>query len=61
MPPTETRTGDSRRDPAPLIVLAVVLLLLRVGVTLWEDAHPPGPSAGDPAFPGIGAPPRPGR
>jgi hypothetical protein len=56
MPPTETRVGDTRRDPAPLLALAVVLLLLRVGVTVWEHAHPPAAAEIDPAFPGAGAP-----
>jgi hypothetical protein len=60
MPPTETRVGDSRRDPAALLVLAVVLLALRVGVTMWEHAHPPVAAESDHAFPGAGAPVRPG-
>ena len=40
MPPTETRTGDSRRDPVVLIAIAAALLLLRIGVTVWEGRHP---------------------
>lgn len=40
MAPTETRRGDTRRDPRALWILAAALLMLRVGVTLWERAHP---------------------
>jgi hypothetical protein len=46
MPPTDGRTGDTRRDPRALIVAAALLLLLRAGVTLWEDAHRPAPGDG---------------
>ena len=41
MPPAETRTGDTRRDPRALLAVAALLLLLRVGVTAWEERHPP--------------------
>ncbi len=41
MPPIEARPGDTRRDPLPLLVLAALLLLLRIGVTVWEQRHPP--------------------
>jgi thiol:disulfide interchange protein len=41
MPPTDGRRGDSRRDPMALLVVAALLLLLRVGVTIWEERHPP--------------------
>jgi hypothetical protein len=46
MPPTDTRTGDTRRDPHALLVAAALLLLLRAGVTVWEENHPPAPPDG---------------
>ena len=58
MPPTETRAGDSRRDPVPLIVVAALLLALRIGVTMWEQAH--SAESGDSAFPGASGPLNPG-
>ena len=60
MPPTETRIGDTRRDPMPLIALAIVLMLLRVGVTMWEHANPPEAADSDHSIPGPGAPVLPG-
>jgi hypothetical protein len=36
MPP-----GDTRHDPRALLALAALLLLLRIGVTVWEEQHPP--------------------
>lgn len=60
MPPTETRIGDSRRDPLVLIAVAVLLLLLRVGVTMWEHAHPPEAAGSSQVLPGAGVPVRPG-
>ncbi|HTR98006.1 MAG TPA: hypothetical protein VMH61_08895 [Candidatus Acidoferrales bacterium] len=41
MPRAERPCGDTRRDPLWLVVLAVLLLAARVGVTLYEDQHPP--------------------
>ena len=46
MPPAETRAGDTRRDPRALFVAAALLLLLRVGVTVWEERHPPASADG---------------
>jgi hypothetical protein len=56
MPPTDGRAGDSRRDPVALMVVAAVLLLARVGVTVWEQQNAPA----DSGQPGLGAPIRPG-
>jgi hypothetical protein len=55
MPPTETRPGDSRRDPIVLILIAALLLVLRVGVTAYEQSNAPAPD--ESAVPG--APPHP--
>jgi hypothetical protein len=53
MPPADRRTGDTRRDPRALIAAALLLLLLRAGVTVWEDRNLP---ASDAALPGAPAP-----
>jgi hypothetical protein len=50
MPPTETKPGDSRRDPIVLILVAALLLVLRVGVTAWERQNAPPP---DSSFPNV--------
>ncbi len=43
MPRAEARTGDTRRDPRVLLAAATLLLLLRIGATVWEERHlPPG-------------------
>lgn len=54
MPPADTPRGDTCRDPRALIAVAVLLLMLRVGVSVWEERHPPRPpdGFGDPAAPG---------
>jgi MYXO-CTERM domain-containing protein len=44
MPQADVRTGDTRRDPRGLLALAALLLLLRVGVTVWEEHRPPAPT-----------------
>ena len=41
MPRAETGTGDTRRNPRALLAAAALLLLLRIGVTIWEERHPP--------------------
>jgi len=41
MPPAETRHGDTRRDPAWLLVAAALLLLARVALGVWEERHVP--------------------
>jgi hypothetical protein len=41
MPRAEARRGDTVRDPRVLLALATLLVLLRIGITVWEERHPP--------------------
>jgi hypothetical protein len=41
MPRAEGSAGDTRRDPRTLLAAAALLLVLRAGVTVWEERHPP--------------------
>ncbi len=46
MPPAEVRFGDTRRDPRLLLVLGLALLLVRVGLVVWQERNaPPEPRA----------------
>ena len=46
MPRAEAGAGDTRRDPRALLAAAALLLLLRAGVTGWEERHPPANADG---------------
>ena len=51
MPTTEPR-GDTVRDPRVLLAVAVLLLLLRGGLTAWEDQrHALMPQSANPSAP----------
>ena len=41
MPPAEARTGDTRRTPRTLLVLAGALLVARIVLTVWVRQHAP--------------------